>query len=108
MNCMIEDFPTPGSPTRRIVYGAFVLFFDVLMVPFLRDSTSLGNTVRIRLVKDDDVTHLRIRVLSFSNAFLQWVGEMLLDGTLSMGGSSWSVVVGSSELRGKTHGFGAT
>jgi len=39
MNCKNEDFPTPGSPTRRMVYG---LFLDVLTIPFLRDLTSLG------------------------------------------------------------------
>jgi len=40
INCKNEDFPTPGSPTRRVVFG---LFFDVLTIPFLRDFTSLGN-----------------------------------------------------------------
>ena len=46
MNSNSEDFPVPVSPTRRMVYGTFSLFFDVLMIPFLRDSTSLGDTVR--------------------------------------------------------------
>ena len=41
MSSKTEDFPTPVSPTRRTVYGAFGLCFDVLMVPFSRDSTSL-------------------------------------------------------------------
>ena len=41
MSSKTEDFPTPVSPTRRMVYGVFVLFFDVLIIPFLRDSTSL-------------------------------------------------------------------
>ena len=45
MSSKTDDFPTPVSPTRRMVYGAFALFFDVLMIPFLRDSTSLENTV---------------------------------------------------------------
>jgi len=40
INCKNEDFPTRGSPTRRIVFG---LFFDVLTIPFLRGFTSLGN-----------------------------------------------------------------
>ena len=44
MSSETEDLPTPVSPTRRMVYGAFGLSFDVLMVPFLRDSTSLGST----------------------------------------------------------------
>ena len=41
MNSKTEDFPTPVSPTRRMVYGVFALFLDVLMIPFLRDSMSL-------------------------------------------------------------------
>jgi len=44
MSSMIEDFPTPVSPTRRMVYD--VLFFDDWMTPFLRDSTSLEKPVR--------------------------------------------------------------
>ena len=46
MNSKTEDFPTPVSPTRRIVYGAFALFFNVLMTPCLRDSMSLVDAVR--------------------------------------------------------------
>ena len=41
INSKTEDFPTPVSPIRRMVYGISGLFFDVLMIPFLRDSTSL-------------------------------------------------------------------
>jgi hypothetical protein len=35
-----EDFPTPVSPTSRMVYGTFALYFDVLMIPLkgTRDS----------------------------------------------------------------------
>ena len=48
MNSNSVDFPVPVSPTRGIVYGPTCsLFFDVLMIPFLRDSTSLGDIVRI-------------------------------------------------------------
>lgn len=46
MNSKTEDFPTPISPTRRMVYGAFALFFNVLTIPCLRDSTSLEDIVR--------------------------------------------------------------
>ena len=46
INSTTEDFPTPVSPTRTIVYDAVALFFDVLIIPFLRDSTSLKNRVR--------------------------------------------------------------
>ncbi len=45
MSSKTEDFPTPVSPTSRMVYGLFALFLDILMIPFLRDSTSLENTV---------------------------------------------------------------
>ena len=46
MNSNNEDFPVPVSPARRMVYGpACSLFFDVLMIPFLRDSTSLDVVV---------------------------------------------------------------
>ena len=38
MSSKTEDFPTPVSPTRRMVNGAFGLCFDILMVPFLRGS----------------------------------------------------------------------
>ena len=43
MSSNTEDFPTPVSPTRRMVYDAFALLFDVLTIPCLRDSTSLSN-----------------------------------------------------------------
>ena len=47
MNSKTKDFPTPVSPTRRIVYGLFALLLDVLTIPCLIESTSLkGNTIR--------------------------------------------------------------
>ena len=49
MSSNTEDFPTPVSPTRRMVYGVFALFLDVLIMPFLRDSMSLENTVKTEL-----------------------------------------------------------
>ena len=51
MNSKAEDFPTPVSPIRRIVYGVFALFFDVLTIALLMDSTSLGNGVRTIALK---------------------------------------------------------
>jgi len=51
MSSKTEDFPTPVSPTRRMVYDAFASFFDVLMIPLLSDSTSLANTVRATALK---------------------------------------------------------
>jgi len=52
---MIEDFPTPVSPTRRMVYD---LFADVLIIPFLRDSTSLEKDDQRNCVADVAVTYL--------------------------------------------------
>ena len=46
MSSNTEDFPTPVSPTTRMVSGALGLLFRDLMIPCLRDSTSLGNMVR--------------------------------------------------------------
>jgi hypothetical protein len=49
MNSKAEDLPTPASPRRRMVYGGF--FFDVLMIPCLRASTSLGKRVRTDVLR---------------------------------------------------------
>jgi len=48
INSKTEDFPTPVSPTRRMVNA---LFLDVLMTPFLRDSMSLENIVKTDLLE---------------------------------------------------------
>ena len=61
MNFKTEDFPTPVSPTRRMVCG---VSFDVLIVPFLRDSVSLRNTVR-RCGLKDVVTYLTFEDIVF-------------------------------------------
>ena len=66
MNSMNEVFPTPVPPTRRMVYDAR-LFFDVLMTPFLRDSTSLKNTVTTDALKDIVGTYLIVGVSSLSS-----------------------------------------
>ena len=42
MSSMSEDFPTPVSPTSRMLYGAFVLLLGILTIPFLRASSLLG------------------------------------------------------------------
>ena len=86
-----EDLPTPVSPTSRIVQGAFVLFFDVSMIFFLRDSTSLENTVRPRCIKDVVVTYLVVEVLSVSCAPTE-----LLGGTSSLEGPLESVDIHGS------------
>ena len=54
-----EDFPTPVSPTRRLVYGAFTLFFDTLTIPFLRHAVSLENDV---------VAYLRVELFFSSSS----------------------------------------
>ena len=46
MSSKSEDFPTPVSPTRRMVYGTFAPSFDDLMIPLLRDSGSLAKRIR--------------------------------------------------------------
>ena len=67
MNSKTEDFPTPVSPTRRMVYGIFPRFFDVLMIPFLRDSTSLENIVITGTSEMSLWTYLTVGVLSSSS-----------------------------------------
>ena len=51
MNFKSEVFPTPVSPTRRMVYGAFALFFIVLTIPRSRKSMLLEHKVRISTSK---------------------------------------------------------
>ena len=41
MSSKSDGFPTLVSPTIRMVYGAFVLFFRVLVIPCMRDSMLL-------------------------------------------------------------------
>ena len=45
MSSMTKGFPTPILPIR-MMYGAFALFFDVLMIALLISSISLANTIR--------------------------------------------------------------
>src|SRR5258706_13793055 len=66
MSSKTEDFPTPVSPMRRMVYDAFALFVDLLMIPSLRDSTSLENTVRNCASKGVVGTHLIVGILVLS------------------------------------------
>ena len=63
-----EDFPTPVILTRGIVYDWFALFFDALM-PFLRDSTPLGNMIKTLYVEDTVEAYLIVDVLSPSLEF---------------------------------------
>src|SRR5258706_3941026 len=119
INSKTEDFPTPGSPTRRIVYGAFALFFDVLMIPFLRDSTSLENKIKDRYTENVVETYLIVGVLYPSSEFRAssssaqdipvW-SSRIVDGLIrkvsSMEEPSKLVVVRGSDFLGKTHTLG--
>ena len=66
MSSKTEDFPTPVSPMRRMVYDAFALLAELLMIPFLRDSTSLENTVRNCASKGVLATHLIVGIVVLS------------------------------------------
>ena len=68
MNSKTEDFPTPVSPTRRILYGVCASFFDVLMIALLIDSKSLANTIRIIALKMEVAPYLIVMVLSSSSS----------------------------------------
>src|SRR5258706_11969601 len=93
MNSKAEDFPTPVSPTRRMVYDIFALFFDVLMIPFLRDSTSLEKMFRKIVSEDDLVTYLRVSSFFTSKSFSRGPVEKLLKMTLSL---EWLVAIRGS------------
>ena len=69
MTFKTEDFPTPVILTRGIVYGWFALFSDPLMMPFLRDSTPLGNMIKTPYVEDAVEAYLIVDVLSPSLEF---------------------------------------
>ena len=66
MNSKNDDFPTPVSPTRRIVYGVFAGFVRVLMIPYMRDTNLLENQVRAIAPNVSFVTFFIARVLSSS------------------------------------------
>lgn len=69
MNSEIEDFPVPVSPIRRRVYGLCASFFDVLIIPLLRDFTSLANRVRTGVSKVPvHETYLIVGALSLHTA----------------------------------------
>ena len=52
-----------------MVYGAFVLFLDLLMIPFLRHSTSLGNVFRTSASK------VSLELLYSVLPIIFWVGS---------------------------------
>ena len=112
MSSKSEDFPTPVSPTRRMLYGAFVLLFDALMIPLLRDSTLLK--------PNHYMTHQRYCRHSLDGqgvifvidcqVFLDWTSRTddhfgrghLVTGWIGSG------VIRSSGFRGRTNGLGLT
>src|SRR5258706_7923960 len=84
MNSKNEDFPTPVSPTRRMVYCLFALVFDVLMIPFLRDSTLLENAFSTSGTKGDIVSYLTLPSSSPFNGPSQGPVEITLEGSSSL------------------------
>ena len=98
MNSKIEDLPTPASPIRRMVCGSL---FEVLMIPFLRDSTSLEKDDQVDHVADVIGTYLRLSSLSSSKALPCGREEPSSKETLSL---ERSVDIDRSGFRGKTRG----
>ena len=98
MNSKSEVFPTPASPTRRMVCGSL---FDVLMIPFLRDSTSLEKDGQMDHVADVIGTYSRVSSLSSSKALSRGREEPLFKETLSL---ERPVDIERSGSRGKTRG----
>ena len=74
-----------------MVYGVFALFFDVLMIPFLRDFTSLEKPVRIFASK---VGHYHL---------LDSVFGTVVPGIFRWTGASGTVVGGDSVTERKDH-----
>ena len=99
MNSNSEDFPVPVSPTRRMVYGPTCsLFFDVLMIPFLRDSTSLENTVRTDALRAGIVeTYLIVGTSSSSSKSSSSEFRMPPSSKVFARSSSAESLTGSSE-----------
>ena len=80
MSSKTEDFPTPVSPTRRMVYDAFVLFFDILITPFLRDSTSLEGRSELLCCKccRDLLDRLGVILVIIFKDLLGWASRIVV------------------------------
>ena len=111
INFKSEDFPAPVPPTRRIVYDAFALFFNVLTIPCLRKFTSLENTVRIdtpkmllKLLDNQAATGVRSGVSGASRIVGRIVGKYFVTGGTATG----SAITHNYEFYGKTRRLGPT
>ena len=98
MSSKTEDFPTPVSPIRKMVYGAFVLFFDVLMIPCLRDSMSLGNR-SAELLRRRCYYHCHLLDSTLATAFPSVLTWACASRTVAGGGS----VTGRSTIQVNSH-----
>ena len=107
MSSRAEDFPTPVSPTRRMVNGGFALSFEVLMIPCLRLSTLLEmpsalmhRRGRCNLLGSGDVT-----LIIVSEGVPVWASRTMFgsDPVTTRGHRSESLAV---HRPGKTHGLG--
>jgi len=85
-----------------MVYALFALFLDVLMIPFLRASTSLENTVKT------DLSEMLLLGLLNNLGFIVLVGDVFLfcvlpvraRGTDRVAGAIKVVVIGDSGVPG--------
>ena len=111
INFKSEDFPAPGSPTRRIVYAAFALFFNVLTIPCLREFTSLKNAIRMNTPKVL-LKLLDNQAVTGSRSGVSWVGRIVgrVAGKLFVTGrtATGSVSIHNCEFGGKTRSLGST
>ena len=85
------------------MYGLFALFLDVLMIPFLRDSTSLENTVKTDLSKMSLLTLLNSRdvIVLVGDVFLVYrVLPALARGADRVAGPIKVLVIGDSRVPG--------
>jgi hypothetical protein len=108
---MTEDFPTPVSPTRRIVYGAFVVLFDVWMIPCLRSTTLLENTIRTTTVSEgyyDLLDSKEVIVVIAIQCVLAWASKIVIRGEFDTEWTAQLVDIHDPDLCGKTHCSGLT
>ena len=111
INFKSEDFPGPVPPTRRMVYDAFALFFNVLTIPCKRKFSSLGNTVRIdppkvllKLLNNQTATGVRSGVSWASGIVGRVVGTHFVAGRTATG----SVITHNHDFYRKTRSLGST
>ena len=104
MNRKSEDFPALIPPTRRMVYGAFALFFAVVTIPCLRKFTRLTNKVRA------STSEMLLTLLNRSNmAWASRIIDRVVGKDFGAGRNiTDSVIVHDSKFCGKTRCLGST